>query len=185
MSPFEYLSVLISVIVGLGVSHLLTSLARLIQRRHEVKLHAPTLLWMATLFVVQIQIWWAFYNARQDSNWNFFSFLAALVIPVLGYLLCYLIVPGLEAEGVDLKASFHANRPWFFGLAALAFVFSFEADLVSTGIPLNLNTAFRVVFILLLLAAMRVRSDRYHVLNAAVGLALFCAYVFAEFLRLV
>ena len=35
MSPFEYLSVLISVIVGLGLSHLLTSAARLIQRRHE------------------------------------------------------------------------------------------------------------------------------------------------------
>jgi hypothetical protein len=33
MGPFEYLSVLVSVIVGLGLSHLLTSLARLIQRR--------------------------------------------------------------------------------------------------------------------------------------------------------
>jgi hypothetical protein len=48
VTSFEYLSVLISVIVGLGLSHPLTSAARLIQRRRRIRLHAPTLLWMAT-----------------------------------------------------------------------------------------------------------------------------------------
>jgi len=184
VTSFEYLSVLISVIVGLGLSHLLTSAARLIQRRHRVRLHVPTLLWMATLFVVQIQIWWAFYNARRDAQWNFFFFLVSLVIPVLGYLLCYLIVPDLEAEDLDLKASYHANRPWFFGLVAVAFLVSFGQDLLGGTIPLDRNTVFRLVFLVLALVAMRVRSEWYHVVNAVLSLTLFCFYVFEEFLRL-
>ena len=184
MTSFEYLSVLISVIVGLGLSHLLTSAARLIQRRRRIRLHAPTLLWMATLFVVQIQIWWAFYNARRGAEWTFFSFLVSLVIPVLGYLLCYLIVPDLEAHELDLKASYHANRSWFFGLVAAAWLISFAQDLLGGTILLDRNTAFRVVFLILALAAMRVRREWYHVLNAVLSLALFCFYVFEEFLRL-
>lgn len=184
MTPFEYLSVLISVIVGLGLSHLLTSAARLIQRRRHVKPYLPTLLWMATLFVVQIQIWWVAYQSSAEAEWNFFSFLGFLVIPVIGYLLCYLIVPDLEGGVVDLRAAYHDNRAWFFGLAIVAFLVSFGRDLAGGGIPLNPNTAFRVGFIILALVAIRVRREWFHLLNAAVGLTLFCAYVFVEFLRL-
>lgn len=184
MTPFEYLSVLISVIVGLGVSHLLTSAARLIQRRRQVRPYAPTLLWMATLFLAQIQIWWVAYTGRSDAEWSFFSFLLTLVIPVIGYLLCYLVVPELAESRVDLRASYHENRVWFFGLVAAAFLFSFVLDLLAGGIPLDANTAFRVLFLLFALAAMRVRREWYHVANAVVALGLFCAYIFAEFLHL-
>jgi hypothetical protein len=152
--------------------------------RREVRFHLTTLLWMATLFVVQIQIWWAFYNARRDAQWNFFFFLVSLVIPVLGYMLCYLIVPDLEASELDLGASYHANRPWFFGLVAAAWLVSFGQDLLGGAIPLDRNTVFRLAFLALALVAMRVRREWYHVLNAVLSLALFCFYVFEEFLRL-
>jgi hypothetical protein len=45
--------------VGLGLSHLLATTARLIQHRREVVLFGPTLIWMAVLFVLQVQIWGA------------------------------------------------------------------------------------------------------------------------------
>ena len=175
---------LISVIVGLGLSHLLTSAARLIQRRRRIRLYPPTLLWMGTLFIVQIQIWWVSFHMRTELEWDFFSFLFSLAIPVIGYLLCYLVVPALDGDMVDLRTSYHENRVWFFGLAAAAFVVSFGSDLMANGIPLDMNTAFRVVFILLALVAILVRREWYHVFNAITGLVLFCVYVFAEFLQL-
>lgn len=110
MSPFEYLSVLISVIVGLGLSHLLTTSARLLQRRRTVRTYTPTLLWIATLFLLQVQIWWVTYNSRRDTDWNYFSFLLLLAIPVIGYLLCYLVVPPLDTEIVDLRGNYYENR---------------------------------------------------------------------------
>lgn len=184
MSPFEYLSVLISVIVGLSVSHLLTSAARLIQRRRQMRLYTPTVLWMATLFIVQIQIWWVAYDRRAEAVWTFFSFLGFLVIPVIGYLLCYVLVPDLEGEAVDLQTSYHQNRAWFFGLVVAAFLVSFVQDLASGGIPLDVNTVFRVVLIVFALIAIVVRREWFHLLNAVLALVLFCAYVFVEFLRL-
>jgi hypothetical protein len=139
---------------------------------------------MVTLFIVQIQIWWAFFDMRGGREWNFFSFLYSLAIPVIGYLLCYLVVPALDAETVELQASYHENRAWFFGLVVLAFAVSFGWDLLGNGVPADLNTVFRLLFIVLALAAIRVRREWYHVVNAILGLVLFCAYVFAEFLQL-
>lgn len=57
MSAFEYLSVLTAIIIGLAISHLLTAVARLIRRRHQIRIHLSTIMWMATLFLLQIQIW--------------------------------------------------------------------------------------------------------------------------------
>lgn len=39
MTPFEYLSVLISIILGLGLAHLLSAVRELIQRRARVRFY--------------------------------------------------------------------------------------------------------------------------------------------------
>ena len=50
MHEFDYLSILVSIIIGRGVSHLLTSAVDLILLREKVRLHCVTLVWMAVLF---------------------------------------------------------------------------------------------------------------------------------------
>ena len=186
MTPFEYLSVLVSIIIGLGLSHLLSSTARLIQLRHRVRMHLPTLLWMLLLFVLQIQIWWAAFEGRHEAEWNFFSFLFFLLIPVLAYLLSYLLVPDLEDEAdIDLRASYHANRVWFFGIFALAALVSLGRDFVEDGREaLDLDAAFRIAFLVMSLASARIRGEAFHRAGAAATLMLFCAYVFVLFLQL-
>lgn len=184
MTPFEYLSVLISIILGLGISHLLTSAARLIQRRQRVRFYAPTLLWMATLFLAQVQIWWAAYDARHDAEWNFFSFLFFLLIPVLAYLLTYVLVPDLETEGaIDLRASYHANRVWFFALLGAVAVVSLTRDLARDG-RAALDVAFRASFLVLAGIAASVKREGFHQANAVLVLLLFGAYVLTLFVQL-
>ncbi|HKJ92585.1 MAG TPA: hypothetical protein VJ957_05415 [Longimicrobiales bacterium] len=91
---------------------------------------------------------------------------------------------GPGGGAADLRAAYHENRAWFFGLAAAAFLVTFIRDLIGGGIPFDANAVFRGVFLVLALLAMRVRREWYHVANAIAGLVLFCAYVFAEFLQL-
>lgn len=186
MTQFEYLSVLISIIIGLGLSHLLASAARLIQLRHHTRLYGPTLAWMATALIAQIQIWWVAFERRTSADWNFFSFLLYLLIPIGAYVLSYLVVPDLEGEEmVDLKASYYANRVWFFGiLAALMGVSLGEQYLRDGRIPWGTDALFRIVFLLLALAGMWIRREAFHVFTATIFLLLFCAYVFDLFLRL-
>lgn len=186
MNQFEYLSVLISIIIGLGLSHLLSSAARLIQLRHRARLYAPTLAWMASLLLAQIQIWWVAFDRRGVAQWNFYSFLLYLLIPIGAYVLSYLIVPDLDSEdGVDLKASYYANQSWFFGILAAILSISLGEEFLRDGhITGDVDALFRVGFLLIAGIAMRVRREWFHALTSALFLLLFCAYVLLLFVQL-
>ncbi|HEX2189055.1 MAG TPA: hypothetical protein VHG51_09180 [Longimicrobiaceae bacterium] len=187
MSKFEYLSVLVSIVIGLGISHLLSSAARLIQLRHRARLYLPTFLLMVVLFLANVQIWWVAFERRETGEWNFFLFLLYLLIPITAVVLSYLVVPDLEGEsGVDLKASYYENRTWFFLLLALLPAVSMVEEAVRDGgLGWEADTVFRMVFLAAALVAALVRSERYHVLNSVFMLGFFCAYVTVLFLRLV
>jgi hypothetical protein len=185
MSQFEYLSVLVSIIVGLALTQLLSGVARLIQLRRRVRPHATTLCWVVLLFLVDTQIWWAAFERRDSPEWNFFSFLLYLLMPILAFMLSYLVLPELgEEDEIDLAANFEDNRPWFFALLALLPCVSLVEEGVRGGLRVDSDAAFRVVFAAMALVASRVRSARFHLWNAFVALFLICAYVAMLFLRL-
>lgn len=186
MTQFEYLSVLISIIVGLALTQLLSGAARLIQLRHRVSAHATTCCWMASMFLVNTQMWWAAFERRAAADWNFFSFLLYLLMPIIGFLLSYLLVPQFEdGDAMDLSANFAENRPWFFGLLALLPCVSMVEEAVRFGgLDWNGDTAFRIVFAVVAAVASRVRSALFQFWIALFVLALVCGYVAALFLRL-
>ncbi len=186
MSPFEYLSVLVSIIIGLAITQLLSAAARLIQVRQRVRPHATTLLWMATLFLIDTQIWWAAFERRDYTGWNFFLFLLYLLMPILAFLLSFLVVPELgDEDEIDLAANFAGNRPWFFGLLALLPCASLaEQATRDPTMRLDADVAFRLVFLLLAIVASRIASARVQAGLAVATLALLCGYVADLFLHL-
>ena len=186
MSQFEYLSVLVSIIIGLALTQLLSGTARLIQLRRRVRPHATTLCWMATLFLADIQIWWAAFERRDSQDWNFFLFLLFLLMPILAFLLSYLVLPELgDEDEIDLAANFEGNRSWFFGLLALLPGVSLvEEALRSGGVPMDADAVFRVVLALVALVASRVSNARFQFWNALLALAMVSGYVALLFLRL-
>jgi hypothetical protein len=186
MGQFEYLSVLVSIIVGLALTLLLSGTARLIQVRARVRPHATTLLWVATLFLLDTQIWWAAFERRDIREWNFFLFLFYLLQPTIAFLLSYLVLPELgDEDEIDLPKNFAGNRPWFFALLALLPLASLADEYIDLGtIPRDADAAFRVLFLVLALVAGRVRDARAQLWFAGISLALLCGYVGLLFLHL-
>jgi len=186
MSKFEYLSVLISIIVGLGVSHLLSSAARMIQLRRTVRPHAPTFLWMIFLLLVQIQVWWVSFERSTRTEWQFFLFLLYLLIPVGAFLLSYLIVPDLQLGAqVDLRASFQENRRWLFGvLIGVVIVSLLDEALEDARIPRDLDALFRLGFLAVASLGFMLRSERAHLVMSAVILGGFVTYIVVLFMQL-
>lgn len=186
VEPFEYLSVLVSIIVGLGLSHLLATTARLIQHRTEIRLFGPTLIWMGLLFVLQVQIWWAAFEWQSSGAWNFFSFLLFLGLPIGAYLLSVLLVPDLEdPEDVSLRASYFANRRWFFGLLLLLPVISLLHEHLHGGhVQWDVDAGFRIGFVIVAIIGLVVKRVVGHWL-LTIGFALgFAVYVGLLFSRL-
>ena len=187
MSSFEYLSVLISIVVGLGISHLLAGVARLVRHRGRTRFYLPTLLWLATLLLVFIQIWWAMFEARVIEVWTFYDFVLVLAIPAEVYLLAYLLLPERgDGPSLDLREEYFENRRWFFGVLTLVPLTSLAQEYALSGtIQRDANPLFLLAFLLLALGGLATRRDTAHRVIAASAFGLFAAYVTALFLRLV
>ena len=58
MSDFEYLSVLIAIIVGIAFAHLLLSLGRVLGEIRELQVSPVQLVWTANILLMMIAFWW-------------------------------------------------------------------------------------------------------------------------------
>jgi len=116
MSAFEYVSVMASIIIGLALVDILVSLNRLIRAGRLVRWDwaAPV---AATLVILTlIPIWWGLYQP-EDRAMTIGQFLPQLVELVILFLLAAAALPDeIPAEGIELKAYYHRNGPYFWGL---------------------------------------------------------------------
>ena len=77
---FEYLTVLISVVIGLSVTSFLTNVARIIHVRADVTISWVQLLWSVTILIWTIAFWWFTFVLAEQQQWTYplFVFFAGL-----------------------------------------------------------------------------------------------------------
>jgi len=181
MDEFSYLSVLITIILGLGITRLMTGLGWLIVSRENVRLYSPTLAWIGLLLIFHILTWWTMFGLRNYREWNFLAFLIVLLQPIVLYLLAALILSNLT----DLKTNYDANARWFFSLLVLLFCVSLLKDLALFGrFPEKTNLAAHLIFMILGIAAIGTQREWYHKLLVPMSVVLIGAYIAALFARL-
>jgi hypothetical protein len=168
MDSFSYLSVFISLILGLGVTHLLTGVAALIRSRRDVRIWWPTLLWIATTFLIQVQTWWAMFALRSIEHWSFAAFLIVQRQPVAIFMMAALIVPDRTGDRmVDLRDEYFRESRWFFSALLLALAASLAKNLVLTGtLPQPINLTAQLLFIGIAIAAFASKSARIQLMHA-------------------
>src|ERR1044072_4415648 len=119
MDAFGYISVIFSVVIGLGLSHLQTGVVELFKARGRVRFYWVHLLLVALTFVGHIFLWWTMWNLRLLRDWNFFLFLLILLAAVLLYAVAAFLIPkGEPGASLDLRKYFYENRSAFFGANA-------------------------------------------------------------------
>lgn len=185
MDSFSYLSVLLSVIIGLAVTQVLQGVRALMLARESARLYAPSLIWAGLVLLIAVQMWWSSFGLRDHQDWTFGLYGLILLQTALFYLAAGLVLPDLSPDRIDLEADYHRNRRWFFGLLAGAAVTSILKDVALEGeLPEPFNLSFHAVLIGSCLAAILTGSRRYHLLLAPVSLLLFAGYIAVLFARL-
>lgn len=136
MSRFEYLSVLISIVIALGLSEVIISWGRLIQNRKRVRFSLLHAFWSAFVLILMIQFWWAFWNFRTVENWSLFALMGIVLASVALILCALLLTPGRShTQDVDLESLYYEHaRPFFIIGAFLLFQFSMN-DILIIGTP--------------------------------------------------
>jgi hypothetical protein len=186
MDAFTYLSVLLSIIIGLGISHLLTASGRLITHRDRVRFHWPALLWAGVLLLVFIQSWWAMFVLRHYTTWTFPAFAIVLLQTIALYMVAAIVLPEkVDEAGVDLRIHYEKHRRWLFGFLLAAVVVSVAKDVILYGrFASPENLAFHAFFAISCVSAMLVRGERFNEILAVVAALLMGAYVAILFARL-
>ena len=134
---FEYLTVLISVVVGLSVTSFLTNIARIIHIRGDVTISWVQLLWSMTILIWTISFWWFTFVLAEQREWTFPFFVFLLAYSTLLFFLMALLFPeGMPADH-NYRAQFMKNRVWFFG-ALLLFLC---VDLIDYAVKLEKDVA--------------------------------------------
>lgn len=90
---FNYVMVLASVIIGLGITHLLQGVGGLVQHPGPRKTYWVHLLWVAAVFLRAIFWWWSEFRLSDTAQWTFTLYLFVLAYAVLIYLWCALLFP--------------------------------------------------------------------------------------------
>jgi hypothetical protein len=75
MSLFEFLMVLVSIIVGLGIAEILTGVARLIRCRESARPYWVHSLLVVSIFFALLQQWWELWELREVPEWTFIALL--------------------------------------------------------------------------------------------------------------
>jgi hypothetical protein len=185
MQAFDYLSVFLSIVLGLGLTQLLSAVARWLEQRHETRLYAPAAIWAAFLMLVLVQTWWSMFGMRNIRTWSFLQFCVVLAQPVLLYLLTALVLPGPQSEERDLQAFFFRHRTWFFTLLMTLLVVSASKDLVLAGrLPATPNLIFHAIFFVGTGIALVSRRPAVQLLIAILAMALMLIYIAALFANL-
>ncbi|MBS1508526.1 MAG: hypothetical protein JSS79_17950 [Bacteroidetes bacterium] len=146
MSSFEYVTVLISIVLGLGITQILTGIAKLIQRRTRVKLYWPHLLWILFILFLHIQEWWVMYELKGYQQWRLPIFLFIMLYPVNLFVMAKLLFPDrMNGKIIDLKIYYYDNYRSIFTLLVLSAILSIVYNLCI----LNLKIPDQVLQLLL------------------------------------
>ncbi|QLC22974.1 hypothetical protein HFP51_12730 [Parasphingopyxis sp. CP4] len=135
MTQFQFVMVLLSLIVGLGVTDLLSNVARQLKDRESWKFSWLQSLLVVFVFVALLQQWWESWGLQSIEHWNFGSMLWMLAGPIGLYIAAHLLYPK-AAEDVDLETHYFDNSKAFWLIAAAVVVVATLFRPISFGMPL-------------------------------------------------
>ena len=186
MDAFSYLSVLLSIILGLAITQVLKGFRGLMQSRARLRMYWPTVVWSILVLVIAVQSWWAMFDLRHHEDWTFFAFSVVLAQTIVVYLLAALVLPDFFGEtGFDLRAHYYDHQRWFFALLiALIGVSIAKSRVVYGEWPHPLDLGFHLVFAATGIACALVRHPRFHEAMAAIGVFSIGTYIALLFTHL-
>ncbi|HEY6450194.1 MAG TPA: hypothetical protein VIX60_05885 [Candidatus Cybelea sp.] len=186
MSAFDYLTVLVSIVLGLAIANVLTRLASVITARERVDFYWPPVAWGIFLFFIAVQHWWAEWGVRHTTTWNFGTFWLQLLTPVDLFLLSALVLPEREENGkLDLGVWYFRNRAWFLGFLFFLPALGIAEEVARTGhMASRLNLAFLVAFEVVIAIAYILKSRKAQEWLTALAMVMTFAYVVLLYLRL-
>ena len=187
MQMFEYIIVLISIVIGLALTHLMQGIAGLIQHPDRSRIWWVHLVWVGYMFLNSIFWWWYEFRLQRIELWTFSLYAFVVFYAFYIYLICALRFPR-DLEGYDgYRDYFLSRRKWFFGLligwGAVDLIDTAIKNTAETNYFASLGTEYLISQVALTLAAVVGLVSRRESVHATIAI-LFLTYQISWVLRL-
>ena len=124
MGPFEFITLFLSFVYTLALTHLLFAATRMIRHRRELVLSWPHVLWMLVALGNLTANWISLWDFRKLEPLSLGTIAIGFAGAVINYLVCALVSPDFEAgETYDLKR-FHEREGRTYIAAVLILILS-------------------------------------------------------------
>ena len=160
MTVFEYIMVMVSLILALALAQGLRGLSETVRSPHR---YLPHTLWTVMITLLVLQTWWAYWDFNLIDDWQVTHYAGVLVFPIILFTQMYLLVPATRTAETKWLEHFFAVKQWFLGLmifmsffAAYINVFMFDAPF------LHLNRLFQGIFIAIWIIGLSTTSRQVH-----------------------
>jgi hypothetical protein len=164
ISPFEYVSILVSIILGLGITQILSSFSDLLYNSKKVKYYWPHTIWIIFILFLHIQDWFITYQLTGIKVWYLPELIFVLLYPISLFTTAKMLLPTNEVEkNDDMKKYYFSQYPTIFLLIGLCITLSivFNILLLRNSIQDQLILLLFLT-VMLLVGGLKLRSEFLH-----------------------
>ncbi|MCC6725622.1 MAG: hypothetical protein IT258_14030 [Saprospiraceae bacterium] len=125
VNPFEYVSILISIILGLGITQLLSAFSELLYKLKRVKFYWPHSCWVVFVLFLHVQDWFITYKVKGWPVWLLPELLLLLTYPIALFLVAKMLLPTNDQEEQwDMRAFYYSQYRTIFFIMVLSILSS-------------------------------------------------------------
>src|ERR1043165_5220432 len=106
MTPFEFICAFYSVVLGVAVAQLMTSVGRLAEERDRIRNYWVSNVWIVTVLLCDVTNWWGMWGLHDTKRWSIYSFLLLVALTAVVFLTTVILFPRIPANEeaiVDLE----------------------------------------------------------------------------------
>lgn len=125
ISPFEYVSILVSIILGLGITQILSAFSDLLYNYKKVRFYWPHTFWIVFILFLHIQDWFITYQLKDRPAWHLPELFFILLYPISLFCVAKMLLPTNEREEPnDMKLFYKSQYPLLFIIVGISIFIS-------------------------------------------------------------
>ena len=158
ISAFEYVSILVSIILGLGITQVLASFSDLLYDYKKISFYWPHTCWVVFILFLHIQDWFIIYQLKDKPAWHLPELFFILLYPISLFCVAKMLLSAnKKEERFDMKLFYNRHFPLIFIMVAVTIIISVLFNLLI----LEINVLTQVPLFIFLMAILYASIKNY------------------------
>lgn len=156
ISPFEYVSILVSIILGLGITQLLSSFSDLLYNHKKVSFYWPHTLWIIFILFLHIQDWFIVYQLKDKAVWKLPELFFILLYPITLFTAAKMLLPTNDSEErFSMKIFYKSQYPIIFLIIGISIFISILFNIIFLQKAIYQQILLIAFFIMMLVVVLK------------------------------